>query len=77
MFILFEIERMTGEELAEALSIPLGTVYSRLQLARKKPSAWSSNAQPRARALRRRARLEARVAREVAHDRSETLVRRW
>jgi RNA polymerase sigma-70 factor (ECF subfamily) len=35
VFILFEIEKMTGEELSEALSIPLGTVYSRLTLARK------------------------------------------
>ena len=35
VFILFEIEKLTGEEIAEALSIPLGTVYSRLQLARK------------------------------------------
>lgn len=35
VFILFEIEKMTGEELAEALGIPLGTAYSRLALARK------------------------------------------
>lgn len=35
VFILYEIEKMTGEELSEALSIPLGTVYSRLALARK------------------------------------------
>jgi RNA polymerase sigma-70 factor, ECF subfamily len=35
VFILFEIENLTGEELAEVLGIPLGTVYSRLQLARK------------------------------------------
>jgi len=35
VFILFEIERMTGEELAEALNIPRGTVYSRLALARQ------------------------------------------
>ena len=35
VFILFEIENLTGEELAEVLRIPLGTVYSRLQLARK------------------------------------------
>jgi RNA polymerase sigma-70 factor (ECF subfamily) len=35
VFILFEIEKLTGEEIAEALDIPLGTVYSRLQLARK------------------------------------------
>ena len=35
VFVLFEIEKLTGEEIAEALSIPLGTVYSRLQLARR------------------------------------------
>lgn len=35
VFILFEIEKMTGEELAEALNIPRGTAYSRLALARK------------------------------------------
>ena len=35
VFILFEIENLTGEEISEALSIPLGTVYSRLQLAKK------------------------------------------
>jgi RNA polymerase sigma-70 factor, ECF subfamily len=34
VFILFEIESMTGEEIGQALSIPLGTVYSRLGLAR-------------------------------------------
>jgi RNA polymerase sigma-70 factor, ECF subfamily len=34
VFILFELERMTGEDISQALSIPLGTVYSRLQLAR-------------------------------------------
>lgn len=35
VFILFELENLTGQELSEALSIPLGTVYSRLALARK------------------------------------------
>jgi RNA polymerase sigma-70 factor (ECF subfamily) len=35
VFILFEIEMLTGQEIADALSIPLGTVYSRLQLARR------------------------------------------
>ena len=34
VFVLFEIERMTGEEISEALGIPLGTAYSRLRLAR-------------------------------------------
>jgi len=35
VFVLFEIERMTGEEASQALAIPPGTVYSRLALARK------------------------------------------
>ncbi len=35
VFMLFEIEKLTGDEIAEALDIPLGTVYSRLRLARQ------------------------------------------
>lgn len=35
VFILFELENMTGEQIAEALEIPLGTVYSRLRLGRQ------------------------------------------
>ena len=35
VFVLFELENMTGEEIAESLQIPLGTVYSRLRLARQ------------------------------------------
>jgi RNA polymerase sigma-70 factor (ECF subfamily) len=35
VFILFELEEMTGEHIAECLAIPLGTVYSRLRLARE------------------------------------------
>lgn len=35
VFILFEIEEWTGQEISEALGVPLGTVYSRLELARK------------------------------------------
>jgi RNA polymerase sigma-70 factor (ECF subfamily) len=35
VFVLFEIEDLTGEEISQALSIPAGTAYSRLQLARK------------------------------------------
>jgi RNA polymerase sigma-70 factor (ECF subfamily) len=34
VFVLFEIEQMTGEEISDALGIPLGTAYSRLRLAR-------------------------------------------
>ena len=35
IFVLFEIEDMTGDEISEALGIPSGTVYSRLSLARE------------------------------------------
>ena len=35
VFVLFEIEGMTGEEVSLALGIPPGTVYSRLGLARE------------------------------------------
>jgi RNA polymerase sigma-70 factor (ECF subfamily) len=34
VFVLFELEDMTGDEIAETLRIPLGTVYSRLRLGR-------------------------------------------
>ena len=34
VFVLFEIESMTGNEISDALGIPLGTTYSRLRLAR-------------------------------------------
>jgi RNA polymerase sigma-70 factor (ECF subfamily) len=35
VFVLYEIEDLTGEEIAEVLTLPLGTVYSRLHVARK------------------------------------------
>jgi RNA polymerase sigma-70 factor, ECF subfamily len=35
VFTLFELEGMTGDEIAETLQIPLGTVYSRLRLGRE------------------------------------------
>lgn len=35
VFVLFEIEELSGQQISDALSIPLGTVYSRLQLARE------------------------------------------
>jgi RNA polymerase sigma-70 factor (ECF subfamily) len=35
VFVLYEIEALTGQEISDALSLPLGTVYSRLQLARE------------------------------------------
>jgi len=34
VYILSTLEEMTGEEIARALDLPLGTVYSRLRLAR-------------------------------------------
>lgn len=34
-FVLFEIEGVSCEEIAELTSVPVGTVYSRLHLARK------------------------------------------
>jgi len=39
VFCLFELEGMTGDEVAESLEIPLGTAYSRLRLARAAFSA--------------------------------------
>lgn len=35
VFVMFEIEGIACEEIAEALSIPVGTVYSRLHTARR------------------------------------------
>jgi len=35
VFALFELDQRTGEEIADMLEIPLGTVYSRLRLARE------------------------------------------
>ncbi len=34
VFTMFEMEGLTGEEIAEALEVPLGTVRSRMRLAR-------------------------------------------
>jgi RNA polymerase sigma-70 factor (ECF subfamily) len=42
VFCLFELEGMTGDDIAESLEIPLGTVYSRLRLARAVFSAASA-----------------------------------
>lgn len=35
VFTLFELEAMSGEDIAETLEIPLGTAYSRLRIARE------------------------------------------
>jgi RNA polymerase sigma-70 factor (ECF subfamily) len=36
VFVMFEIEGMTSEQIAETVGAPLGTVYSRLYRARKR-----------------------------------------
>ena len=35
VFTLFELDAQRGEDIAELLDVPLGTVYSRLRLARE------------------------------------------
>jgi RNA polymerase sigma-70 factor (ECF subfamily) len=35
VFVLFELEEMSGDDIAELLAIPVGTVRSRLRLARE------------------------------------------
>ena len=45
-FVLFELEGLTAIEVAAALGVPAGTVYSRLHHARKRfLAAWSSRSQ--------------------------------
>ena len=34
VFVMFELEEMSGEEIARLLDVPVGTVRSRLRLAR-------------------------------------------
>ncbi len=51
VFVLFELEDMTGDEIAETLGIPLGTVYSRLRLGRA--GFWKSIEQQTARRAKR------------------------
>jgi RNA polymerase sigma-70 factor (ECF subfamily) len=41
-FVLFEIEGVSCEEIAELTSVPVGTVYSRLHLARKQVAATAA-----------------------------------
>ena len=55
VFVLFELEKLTGEEIGAALEIPLGTVYSRLQLARKAFRAAVARMEARENFTRRRA----------------------
>jgi RNA polymerase sigma-70 factor (ECF subfamily) len=44
VFILFELEEMEGDEIADVLTLPVGTVRSRLRLARE---AFQRNVQRR------------------------------
>ncbi len=41
-FVLFEVEGVSCEEIAELTSVPVGTVYSRLHLARKQVAATAA-----------------------------------
>jgi RNA polymerase sigma-70 factor, ECF subfamily len=41
-FVLFEVEGVSCEEIAELTSVPIGTVYSRLHLARKQVAATAA-----------------------------------
>jgi RNA polymerase sigma-70 factor, ECF subfamily len=49
VFVLFEIERFTGEEIGEALGIATGTVFTRLLAARKAFQAALSRIEARER----------------------------
>jgi RNA polymerase sigma-70 factor (ECF subfamily) len=35
VFVMFELSEMTGDDIAATLGVPLGTVYSRIRLARE------------------------------------------
>jgi RNA polymerase sigma-70 factor, ECF subfamily len=41
-FVLFEVEGLSCEEIAELTAVPIGTVYSRLHLARKQVAATAA-----------------------------------
>jgi RNA polymerase sigma-70 factor (ECF subfamily) len=58
VFLLFELEGMTSAEIAEAVGCPIGTVYSRLRLAREAFQVAADRLQrpPPARALAARGR---------------------
>jgi RNA polymerase sigma-70 factor (ECF subfamily) len=49
IFAMFELEGMTGEEIAGVVQVPLGTVYSRLRLARESFRRSASRLQARER----------------------------
>jgi RNA polymerase sigma-70 factor (ECF subfamily) len=56
VFTLFELEGMTGPEIAALLDVPLPTVYSRLRLARVAFQAGARRWQARARSPRQEVR---------------------
>src|SRR5512139_586986 len=70
VFTLFELDGMSGDAIAELLEIPLGTVYSRLRLARE--AFQRSVARLKARQDRppspRSSAVRARVSEESAED---------
>jgi RNA polymerase sigma-70 factor, ECF subfamily len=66
VFLLFELEDMSGDEIAELLGIAVGTVRSRLRLARE---AFS-------REVKRLTLLEASGRKEVRDERSGTTAER-
>ncbi len=47
VYLLAEVEELTADEIAEALAIPLGTVYSRLRAARQKLEKFRQTVQAR------------------------------
>ena len=49
VFGMFELEGMTGEQISQMLDVPLGTVYSRLRLARDAFRRTAARLQARAR----------------------------
>jgi RNA polymerase sigma-70 factor (ECF subfamily) len=46
VFVLFEIEGVSGEEIAELLDIPLATVWSRLHFARRTLTKMTAQLEP-------------------------------
>jgi RNA polymerase sigma-70 factor (ECF subfamily) len=46
VFVAFELEGMTGEEIAQAVSVPVATVHSRLRLARERFRAVVARERP-------------------------------
>ncbi len=46
VFVMFELEGFSGDEIAELLAVPVGTVRSRLRLARDSFRCWADARQP-------------------------------